>query len=347
MDRRTKRFRVKLPARTAPARLDILVEAMGRVNFGVEIFDRKGLHAPVTFAPITGAAPVELKGWDVFRLPLDEAELAALKFQPVSGAVNGPAFWGGGFTVAKPGDTFLDMRGWGKGVAWVNGHCLGRFWDIGPQQTMYCPGPWLKAGKNAIVILDLVGPRDPKVAGLAKPILDQLRPELDFGRRVRASGTFSAEGIAPVASGSFTPEITWQEARFAQPVKGRYLCLEALDSTDGKPFAAVAELDALDTKGEPISKALWNVLWVDSEETTAESSEAENALDGQPATHWHTEYEKAQPGYPHRIVLDMGEPTTVAGIRYLPRGGKPGDPGRIKNYRVYVSDKPFGLTPQP
>jgi beta-galactosidase len=345
MDRRNKRFRVKLPARTAPARLDILVEAMGRVNFGAEIFDRKGLHAPITFAPITGGAATELKGWDIFRLPLDDAELAALKFQPVSGAVSGPAFWGGHFMVAKPGDTFLDMRGWGKGVVWVNGHCLGRFWDIGPQQTMYCPGPWLKAGKNDVVILDLVGPRDPKVAGLAKPILDQLRPELDFGRRVRASGTFSAEGITPAASGSFTPEITWQEARFTQPVKGRYLCLEALDSTDGKPLAAVAELDALDTKGDPISKALWNVLWVDSEETNAEPGDAENALDGQPASHWHTEYEKAKPGYPHRIVLDMGEPTTVAGIRYLPRGGKPDDPGRIKNYRVYVSDKPFGLTP--
>ncbi len=60
--------------------------------------------------------------------------------------------------VKKPGDTFLDMRSWGKGVVWVNGHCLGRFWNIGPTQTMYVPGPWLKRGKNEVIILDLIGP---------------------------------------------------------------------------------------------------------------------------------------------------------------------------------------------
>ena len=62
----------------------------------------------------------------------------------------------------------------------MNGHCLGRFWDIGPTQTAYAPGCWLRAGANEVVILDYVGPRDPVVAGLAAPILDQLRPGLDF-----------------------------------------------------------------------------------------------------------------------------------------------------------------------
>ena len=74
------------------------------------------------------------------------------------------------------------MRSWGKGLVWVNGHNLGRFWNIGPQQTMYVPGPWLRSGNNQVVILDLLGPEKPVVAGLEKPILDQLRPELDFAR---------------------------------------------------------------------------------------------------------------------------------------------------------------------
>ena len=84
----------------------------------------------------------------------------------------------------SPGDTFLDLRTWGKGVVWVNGHCLGRFWNIGPTQTMYLPGPWLKRGSNEVVVFDLLGPTRAEMAGLKKPILDQLRPELDFARRV-------------------------------------------------------------------------------------------------------------------------------------------------------------------
>lgn len=342
MDRRSKRFGAKIPERKGPARLDILVEAMGRVNFGREIFDRKGLHAPVMFVPASGEA-VEVKGWEVFSLPLDQAQLAALNFQ--KGGAQGPAFWRGRFETATPGDTFLDVRGWGKGVLWVNGHCLGRFWNIGPTQTMYCPGPWLRTGKNEVVVLDLLGPQKAELAGLSKPILDQLRPELDFAKRARASGTFGVRGIKPVAEGAFTPEMAWQEVRFAG--KGRYLCLEALDSLDGKPFAAVAELDVLDVRGEPLSKALWKVLWVSSEELSSGSGDAENALDGQPATHWHTEQGQTAPGYPHRFVLDLGETLEMGGIRYLPRGGNPEDPGRIKNYRLYVSDNPFGLEAVP
>lgn len=57
-----------------------------------------------------------------------------------------------------PGDTFLDLRGWGKGTLWVNGHHLGRFWSIGPQQTLYLPGPWLTRGRNTVVVFDLERP---------------------------------------------------------------------------------------------------------------------------------------------------------------------------------------------
>ena len=346
MDRRSKHFQLDLPARARPARLDIVIEAMGRVNFGAEVSDRKGLYAPVEFTP-GGGQPSELKGWEIYPCPLDAGELTALRYQPapVGGpAPQAPAFWRGYFQVDRPADTFLDLRAWGKGVCWVNGHCLGRFWDIGPTQTMYLPGPWLKTGRNEVVLLDLVGPRRPVLAGLDRPILDELHPELDFTRRARASGTFNAAGLSPVAQGLFSADVRWQEARFAQPATGRYLCLEVLSSQDGKPTAAIAELDATDPGGAVISKAGWKIFWVSSEETNYLSGDAENVLDGQPATAWHTDSSGANPpGYPHRIVIDLGEARALGGIRYLPVAGNPDEPGRIKDYRVYVSNHPFGL----
>jgi beta-galactosidase len=343
MDRRGRRFRLELPARERPVQLDFVVESVGRVNFGKEIFDRKGLHAPVAFAARGGEA-AELKNWTVFPLPLDEAQLAGLRFRQTEPAAAGPAFWRATFDVAQPGDTFLDLRAWGKGVVWVNGHCLGRFWNIGPTQTMYCPGPWLKAGRNDVVVLDLIGPTEARLAGLALPILDQLRPELDFARVVRARGQFSIESATLAAEGSFTPEIQWQETRFAAPARGRYLCIETLGAHDGKNVAAIAELDGLDALAQVLSKATWKILWADSEEISAAPGEAGNILDGQPNTHWQTASAAAEPAFPHRVVIDLGETTTLGGIRYLPRAGGPNEAGRIKSYRVYVSDASFGFT---
>lgn len=177
MDRRHKHYSVRLPAHAKGARLDILVEAMGRINFGPEVHDLKGLHGPVRIASPSELGQ-ELKHWRVYCLPLDAAELGNLRYRVAQW--HGPAFYRAAFELEKTGDTFLDMRPWGKGVAWVNGHCLGRFWNIGPTQTMYVPGPWLKTGHNELVLLDLEGPRDPVAAGLAEPLLNQLRPELDF-----------------------------------------------------------------------------------------------------------------------------------------------------------------------
>jgi beta-galactosidase len=336
MDRRGKRYQVKIPARSKPAQLDILIEAMGRVNFGTEIFDRKGLHGPVRF---NGG---EVSGWEIFPLPLDETQLATLRYQPAV-ASNVPAFWRGSFNLAKTGDTFLDVRNWGKGVVWINGHCLGRFWNIGPTQTMYVPAPWLKTGVNEVVVLDLLGPVEPKLAGLEKPVLDEVRLDLDFARKSRASGTFSTGTLAAVEKGSFKPDAEWQEARFRKPQKGRYLCLEALNAEKGNN-AAISELDALDAKGEVMSKNKWNIFWVSSEETAAEPGDAENMLDGQPSTIWHSEYKNRVAEFPHRVVIDLGESTDVSGIRYLARGGS-GTPGRIKDFRVYLSDGPFDLVP--
>lgn len=333
MDRRSRKFSLKLPARSAPARLDLLVEAMGRVNFGAEVHDRKGLQAPVTVRPAAGQA-VELTGWKVFRLPLDDKMRSGLRFEAPQ--TNSPAFWRTAIQVDKPGDTFLDLRGWGKGFVWVNGHNLGRFWDIGPQQTMYLPGPWLKAGENQIVVLDLLGPRNAVMAGLAQPILNQLRPELDFGRAQRPSVELQLGSATPVWTGTFAPGTAMQEVRFDRPVSGRYFCLESLNAQDGKPYAAVAELDLLDESGQPLSHEGWTIAYVDSEEREREDGTAENAIDGQTANFWHTQWGSASPNHPHQLVIDLGRSRRIAGFRYTPRQGAGNVGGRIKDYRIFV-----------
>ncbi|MEN6427961.1 MAG: beta-galactosidase [Phycisphaerales bacterium] len=334
MDRRSRQYRVQVPARQTAARLDILVEAMGHINFGPEVHDRKGLHDPVVLKTATGAE-TQPSDWQVYRLPLDEPMLAGLRWK--QGKANGPAFWRGAFELAKPADMFLDVRTWGKGVLWVNGRCMGRFWNIGPTQTMYVPGPWLKRGRNEVVVLDLLGPTEPVLAGLEKPILDQLRPHLDFVKKVQQS-VLTIEGVQPVHSGAFAPGPAAQEVRFAKPAQGRQFCLETLNAIDGKAFAAVAELDLLDAVGQPIPHTVWTIAYVDSEERISEDGSALNAINGQTADFWHTEWSQAQPGHPHRLVIDLGQPVAITGFRYTPRPGNDTVGGRIKDYRVYVGD---------
>jgi beta-galactosidase len=347
MDRRNGSFKVQLPRRKKSATLDVLVEAVGRVNFGTEVHDRKGLHAPVKLGG-TG-----LTGWRVFNLPLDDKMLGKLKFSRSRGNEtqtdqktktpyvvsynNRPAFWRATVNIAKPGDTFLDLRSWGKGVVWVNGHCLGRFWNIGPTQTAYVPGCWLHAGKNEIVIFDLLGPEKPVVAGLEKPVLDELHPEKDFARGYRPNVTLQLAATKPVIAASFADGGELQEIKFEAPAKGRYFCLESLSARDAKAFAAVAELDLLDASGKPLSHEGWTIAYVDSEERAKEDGTAENAIDGQTANYWHTEWSAVQPNHPHRLVLDLGKSQTISGFRYVPRQGAGG--GRIKDYRVYVGDE--------
>jgi beta-galactosidase len=328
MDRRNSNFKVHLPERKKSATLDILVEAMGRVNFGQEVHDRKGIHAPVKLGG------EELTGWQVFSLPLDDRMLAGLKFR--AHKTGGPAFWRTTVKVEKPGDTFLDLRTWGKGVVWVNGHCLGRFWNIGPTQTAYVPGCWLHAGKNEIVILDLLGPEKPVIAGLDQPVLNELHPEKDFARAHRPKVTLQLDSAKPVLAVQFAPGSQMQEIKFEAPAKGRFFCLESLSAQDGKPFAAVAELDLLDESGRPLSHEGWTIAYVDSEERDQEDGTAENAIDGQTANYWHTEWSAAQPNHPHQLVLDLGKSQTISGFRYVPRQGAGG--GRIKDCRIYVGD---------
>ncbi|MHB8956180.1 MAG: beta-galactosidase [Pirellulaceae bacterium] len=326
-DRRHQKYAVDLPARTAEATLDILVEAMGRVNFGAEVHDRKGIHGPVTLAG------KELTEWHIFNLPLDDAMLAGLRYSNTKSS--GPAFYRAQVQVVRPGDCFLDMRPWGKGLAWVNGHNLGRYWNIGPQQTMYLPGVWLKPGANEIVILDLLGPETPWVAALASPILDQLRPALDFSES--AKSVLQVDVAEPVHTGSFAPGAAVQEIKFASSATGRYFALESVNAHDGAPYAAIAELVLLGTDGQPLSAETWKIASVDSQETEKEDGSASNAIDGQTANFWHTQWGSASPDHPHLIVIDLGKPETISGLRYTPRPGTGG--GRIKDFRTFVGSQ--------
>jgi beta-galactosidase len=146
--------------------LDILVENLGRINFGPHLRDdRKGITESVSVGERV------LTGWQVFTLPMNDLRQIQFKHQ----LTDGPVYYRGVFEVKDVGDAFLDMRLFGKGAVWVNGHALGRFWNIGPQQTLYLPGAWLKQGKNEVIVFDLMpGAAAPKLHGLARPILDSL-----------------------------------------------------------------------------------------------------------------------------------------------------------------------------
>ena len=230
----------------------------------------------------------------------------------------------------------MDLHNWSKGDLWVNGHCLGRFWNIGPTQTAYVPGCWLRAGENEIVILDFLGPESPEIAGLGKPVLDELHPEKDFAKTHRPVVKLNLDSATPVCTGSFAPGADTQEIKFSAPATGRFFCLESLNAQDGKPYAAVAELDLLGASGNAISHNGWTIAYVDSEERTAEDGSAENAIDGQTANFWHTEWKNASPDHPHFLTLNLGRSQTVSGFRYVPRQGEGG--GRIKDYRIFVGD---------
>jgi beta-galactosidase len=186
------------------------------------------------------------------------------------------------------------------------------------------------------VILDTIGSQDHTVAGLEKPILDELHPEKDFIKTHRPEVNLNLTGVAPAHSGTFAPGGDTQEIRFAAPVSGKFFCLESLNAQDGKPYAAVAELDLLDASGTALSHNGWTIAYVDSEERTGEDGSAENAIDGQTANFWHTEWQNSSPPHPHRLILNLGKSQTIAGFRYVPRQGEGG--GRIKDYRIIIGD---------
>jgi beta-galactosidase len=129
--------------------LEILVEGMGRINFAQFMIDRKGITDRVTLNGMT------LTNWEVYPLPFDEKFVEEIRPSVIDADRKGN-FFRGSFELNTVGDSFLDLSQFKKGMVWVNGHNLGRYWYIGPQQRLYCPGPWLKKGTNEILVFDLL-----------------------------------------------------------------------------------------------------------------------------------------------------------------------------------------------
>jgi beta-galactosidase len=167
LDRRLKQDSLLADLPKGKVQLDILVENLGRINFGPYLLkNTKGITENVTFAG------TEITNWKMFGLPFDDIS----KIKPKAGKLkpNEPVIKTGTFNLVEVADTYLDMSKWGKGVVWVNGHNLGRYWNNGPQQTLYLPAEWLKKNNN-IVVLELIKPSVNVIGGLNKPILDQLQ----------------------------------------------------------------------------------------------------------------------------------------------------------------------------
>lgn len=164
------------------ATLQILVENMGRINYGAEmIHNIKGITGAVKIGEqeITG-------GWETRPLPFSEQPDLTKWGNAVTDAAQAatklkaqPTVYEGTFNLTKTGDTFLDMSKWSKGIVFINGHNLGRFWQVGPQQTLYLPGCWLKEGTNTIAVFDQLNLNpQTSLSGDTTPVLDQQKPEV-------------------------------------------------------------------------------------------------------------------------------------------------------------------------
>ncbi len=161
LDRREGEKTIDIPASDVkdPV-LEILVEGMGRINFAQYLIDRKGITDRVTLNGMT------LMNWDVYNLPMDEGFIKKLTDDGrratdggLPSSVVGPSrpgiFFSGTFELAELADTFIDMTHYQKGIVWVNGHNLGRYWNIGPQFRLYCPATFLRKGTNEVLVFDL------------------------------------------------------------------------------------------------------------------------------------------------------------------------------------------------
>ncbi|HEV2486680.1 MAG TPA: beta-galactosidase family protein [Terracidiphilus sp.] len=163
LDRRVDQSHLTVDLKNSNTRLDILVENTGRVNFTtVQRGERKGITNQVTLAgkPLTG--------WLIYSLPMHAPD--QLTFH--AAACTGPCFYRGTLQVDHIADTFLDTSNFTKGFVWINGHALGRIWNIGPQKTLYLPAPWLKQGTNDVIVFDLEGAPGRTIEGQPTPTLD-------------------------------------------------------------------------------------------------------------------------------------------------------------------------------
>ena len=335
IDRVKNEKSLTLPPVSKDAELTIIVEGMGRINFGRAIKDFKGIVSDLTITS-------EYDNMETIWKPLQWSNTAiandydtavktlALKPLPAGQDILKPGYHRGYFNLKKVGDTFLNFETWGKGQVWVNGYAMGRIWSIGPQQTLYIPGCWLKKGRNEIIILDVVGPKEPVVWGQAEPELNKLQLE-KTNKHNNIGDKPDLNSATPAVSGAFKSGNGWQTIRLATPQKGRYLAIECLSTQKTNDRVAIAELYLQNTDGHRLSRESWTTKYADSEEEDGNHT-GDKVFDLQESTYWQTEKGAA---LPHLLVIDLGSEQTVSAIEYLPRAEQ-NAPGSIRDFRIYL-----------
>ena len=350
-----------IPAVKKGAELIIIVEGMGRINFGRAIKDFKGIVGNVTLTTETDNVEMMLtpKQWTNVAIPDDyQTAVKALdrvkgvNDQVTAGKVKGsvPAlaltqgyegskklgdimkagYHRGYFNLKKVGDTFLNFETWGKGQVYVNGHAMGRIWSIGPQQTLYVPGCWLKKGKNEIIVFDVVGPREAVVWGQAEPELNKLQLEKS-NKHNNIGDKPDLNSATPVATGAFKAGNGWQTIQFGKTAKGRYLAIECLSTQKDGDRVAIAELYLQGQDGKRLSREPWKTKYANSEDEGGNHL-GDKVFDLQESTYWQTEKGASAP---HLLVIDLGSEQSVKALEYLPRAEQ-GAPGSVKNFKVYL-----------
>ena len=346
IDRVKNEKSLTIPPTKAGSSLVIVVEAMGRINFGRAIKDFKGIIGNVTISSKAGKHDVtySLNDWEKYFIN-DEYETALLALKRASATENdeyiegfkddakmmgGRGYYRGYFNLKKVGDTFLNFETWGKGQVYVNGHAMGRIWSIGPQQTLYVPGCWLKKGKNEVIVLDVVGPKEAVVWGQAEPELNKLQLEKS-NKHNNIGDKPDLNSATPVVAGAFNGGNGWQTVKFPSAAKGRYLAIEVASNQDGKDVTAIAELYLQGADGKRLSREPWVAKYADSEEENGNHT-LDKVYDLQESTYWQT---VRGASLPHLMVIDLGSVQTVTALEYLPRAEQ-GAPGSAKNYKVYL-----------
>ena len=336
IDRVKNEKSLELPAMPQGANLTIVVEGMGRINFGRAIKDYKGIIGNVTISSQKENCDISLTPtlWTNSTVKDDYAiaqEVFGMQTTKMRGTDSKAGYYRGYFTLSKVGDTFLNMEAFGKGQVYVNGHALGRFWHIGPQQTLYLPGCWLKKGKNEVIVLDVVGPHGAAAAFCQDhPELDKLHLEKS-NKHNEPGNRMDLNSVTPALQGEFQAGNGWQTLKLAQPVKGRYFAIECESSHDGDSQTAIAEVYLQDAGGNRIDRTNWQAYYADSEKG---NSTLDKMFDLQESTYWQTEKGAS---FPHLGIVDMGREVTVTALEYLPRAEQ-GAPGSVKGFKLYVKE---------
>ena len=365
VDRVKNEKSIDLPAMPEGGTLAIVVEGMGRINFGRAIKDYKGIIGNISVTSQTpyGETTITPSLWTQTAIP-DDYQTAVRALSGKSGVDKDiqqanaflqkhgkegnikdytwmdkkSGYYRGYFNLSKVGDTFINMEAFGKGQVYVNGHALGRFWQIGPQQTLYLPGCWLKKGKNEVIVLDVVGPKGE--AGkpgstVAPTAFCQDHPELDklnlekSNKHNEPGHRMDLNSETPVLKGEFKAGNGWQAIKLDKPVTGRYFAIQVESSQSGDSQIAIAEVYLQDASGNRIDRNNWVAFYADSEKG---NSTLDKMFDLQESTYWQTE---KGANFPHLGIVDMGKEVTISAFEYLPRAEQ-GAPGSVKAFKLYV-----------